>query len=255
MAVVSIITPFLNAGAHLAEAIASVRSQTFRDRELLLVDDGSTDGSVAIAEAAAAFDGRVELVGRPAGARCGAAAARNRGLAVARGSFIAFLDADDLFLPDKLAAEIALLEAHPAAAVTYGPTRWWHPGEEHRDWTENMAAQAGALRLPPRLLSDILLLQKGEVPCTCGVLVRREAIVEVGGFHEDFDLYEDQVLWAKLFLRYPAIVSDVPVAVYRQHPSSVSAAAARSGDYDGSGRTARGRPSSRGWPIIWPRAA
>jgi glycosyltransferase involved in cell wall biosynthesis len=232
MPTVSIITPFLNADAFISEAIASVRSQTFQDWELLLIDDGSTDGSVAIAKAAAAVDDRVRLVDHPANAKRGAAAARNAGLAIATGSFIAFLDADDLFNADKLEGEIALMEANPAAMMVYGPTRWWHPGEEHRDWVENMSAQANTLHQPPGLLADVLLLQKGEVPCTCGVLIRQNAIAAVGGFHEDFALYEDQTLWVKLFLRYPVVVSDVTRAVYRQHRSSVSAAASRSGKYD-----------------------
>jgi glycosyltransferase involved in cell wall biosynthesis len=232
MPVVSIITPFLNAEVHIGEAIASVRSQTFGDWELLLIDDGSTDASVAIAQAAAAVDHRVRLVDRSADTKRGAAAARNAGLAIATGHFIAFLDADDIFEADKLDGEIALMDANPTAMMVYGPTRWWHPGEEHRDWVENMAVQANTLHQPPRLLSDILLLQKGEVPCTCSVLIRHSAIAAVGGFHEDFVLYEDQTLWAKLFLRYPVFVSDVTRSVYRQHPSSVSAAASRSGKYD-----------------------
>ncbi len=232
MAVISVITPFLNAEAHIGEAIASVRSQTFGPWELLLIDDGSIDGSVAIAAAAAAAEHRVKLVIRPASAKRGAAAARNAGLAIATGDFIAFLDADDLFKPDKLAADIALLEANPTAMMTYGPTRWWHPDDEHRDWVEKMTTEANRLQQPPGLLCDILLLQRGEVPCTCSVMIRREAIAAVGGFHEDFNLYEDQTLWAKILLRYPAIVSDVPRAVYRQHEASVSAAASRTGDYD-----------------------
>lgn len=232
MPVVSIITPFLNAEAYIGEAIASVRSQTFEDWELLLVDDGSTDDSLAIAAAAAALDDRVMLVDRPEDTKRGAAAARNAGLAIARGNFIAFLDADDLFNDDKLDEEIALMVANPSAMMIYGPTRWWYPGEEHRDWMENMRAQANKLHHPPRLLIDVLLLQKGEVPCTCAVLIRRSAVAAVGGFHEDFALYEDQTLWAKLFLHYPVFVSDKTRSIYRQHPSSVSAAAARSGKYD-----------------------
>jgi glycosyltransferase involved in cell wall biosynthesis len=235
MPIVSIITPYLNSEAHIGEAIASVRSQTFKDWELLLINDGSTDGSIAIAVAAAAVDERVKLVDRPVGAKRGAAAARNAGLSIATGDFIAFLDADDLFEADKLGIEIALFQAYPTAMMAYGPTRWWHPGEEHRDWVEDMTAQANTLHQPPRLLSDILLLQKGEVPCTCGVLIRRSAIAAVGGFHEDFILYEDQTLWAKLFLRFPVVVSDENRAVYRQHLSSVSASASQSGEYRRSG--------------------
>jgi glycosyltransferase involved in cell wall biosynthesis len=232
MPVVSIVTPFLNAEAHIGDALASVRDQTFREWELLLIDDGSTDRSRAIAQAAADIDDRIRLIICPAKSNRGAAAARNAGIAAARGEFIAFLDADDLFDPDKLAEEVSLIRTHPAAMMLYGPTRWWHPGEEQRDWVEDMSAQADRLHRPPTLLKDVLLLQKGEVPCTCGVLIRRSAIAAVGGFHEGFRLYEDQTLWVRLFLHYPVLVSNVARAVYRQHPASTSAVASSSGLYD-----------------------
>lgn len=230
--VVSIITPFLNAEAFLGDAIASVRRQTLLDWELLLVDDGSTDGSLAIALAAADSDKRIRLIERSAESNRGAAAARNAGIAAARGNFVAFLDADDLFDADKLAEDVSLMRANPTAMMLYGPTRWWHPGEEHRDWVEDMSAQANRLHGPPKLLKEVLILQKGEVPCTCGVLIGRSAIVAVGGFHESFRLYEDQTLWVKLFLHYPVLVTNVARAVYRQHPASTSAAASSSGLYD-----------------------
>lgn len=229
--VVSIVTPFLNAEAHIGEAIASVRDQTFLEWELLLIDDGSTDRSLAMAQAAANVDNRIRLIIRDAKSNRGAGAARNAGIAAARGEFIAFLDADDLFDPDKLAEEVTLMRANPAAMMLYGPTRWWHPGEEQRDWVEDMSAQADRLHRPPTLLRDVLLLQKGEVPCTCSVLIRRSAVMAVGGFHEDFRLYEDQTLWVRLFLHYPVLVSNVARAVYRQHPSSTSAVASNSGLY------------------------
>jgi glycosyltransferase involved in cell wall biosynthesis len=229
--VVSIITPLFNAESYIGEAIASARGQTLRDWELLLVDDGSTDGGPAIARAAAAIDSRIRLIESSEFNR-GAAVARNAGIAAAAGEFIAFLDADDLFDADKLAEEVSLMRANPAAMMLYGPTRWWHPGEEHRDWVEDMSAQADTLHKPPELLIDVLLLQKGEVPCTCSVLIRRSAIAVVGGFHESFRLYEDQTLWVRLFLHYPVLVSNVARTVYRQHRASTSAAASNSGLYD-----------------------
>ena len=75
-------------------------------------------------------------------------------------------------------------------------------------------------------------MQDGHVPCTCSVLVRRSAIDVVGGFEERFHLYEDQSLWAKLFLRYPVFVTPECLSRYRQHPGSVSAAANQQGLYD-----------------------
>lgn len=231
MAEVSVITPFLNAETYIEEAIASVRAQTFGDWELLLVDDGSSDASPAMAAAAAAADPRIRVVA-PDPARRGAAAARNRGMAQARGRFIVFLDADDLFEPTKLGFERSMLEQAPQAAWVYGPTLWWWEGERPRTWTENMRPFAGRVHPAPELLKRVLLGQRGDVPCTCAVMIRRSAIEEVGGFEEAFELYEDQSLWAKLLLRHPVYVTDQVQSRYRQHPESTSTKATQAGDYE-----------------------
>ncbi len=211
---VSVITPFVNADAYLANAIASVRAQTVTDWELILVDDGSTDGSRLIALQAAEQDVRIRLLDRPVGSARGAAAARNAGLRAGLGEFFAFLDADDMLEPIMLQTVLAAAEAHPEAAMIFGPTQWWYPEERRASWTEPVDGWlAGRLHPPPRLLSRIILMQDGHVPCTCSVLVRRSAIELVGGFEERFRLYEDQALWVKLFLRYPAYVT--PICLFR----------------------------------------
>ena len=105
---VSVITPVWNAAATLAAAVASVRAQSLPDWEMLIVDDGSTDGCRALAERLAAEEPRIRLLGWAANR--GAAAARNAGIRAARGRFIAFLDADDLWRPEKLAVQIGYME-------------------------------------------------------------------------------------------------------------------------------------------------
>jgi glycosyltransferase involved in cell wall biosynthesis len=227
---VSIIVPFLNAERFLAEAIASVRSQSYQDWELLLIDDGSTDESCAIASAAAVSDVRIRLLARPPEVAGGAAAARNAGLREASGDLIAFLDADDLYEPHRLESQVGAFELHPEIMAVYGPTRWWHPGAEDRDWIEPMQSMAQRVHPPPKLLTRVLLLQRGHVPCTCSVTVKREAMDQVGGF-EEFELYEDQTLLVKVFARYPVYITGVVSARYRQHDYSVSARATRSGEY------------------------
>lgn len=228
---VSIITPFLNAEAYLAEAIDSVRAQTETDWELLLIDDGSTDGSAAIAADAARADPRIRLLPTPGNAPRGAAAARNAGIAAARGTFVAFLDADDVFEPHMLATTLAAATAHPSAAMIFGPTLWWHPDGSARDQLEPMHGQAGRLHRPPTLLTSLILLQRGHVPCVCSVLVRRAALEVVGGFDERFHLYEDQTLWVKLFRNYDVYVTPVCLSRYRQHAGSASARAVAEGLY------------------------
>ena len=107
MPLVSIVTPVYNAARWLPETLASVRAQTLTDWEQILVDDSSTDNSFAIAETAAREDARLRLV--CTAHNIGPSAARNLAIEVARGRFIAFLDADDLWLPEKLARSIEWL--------------------------------------------------------------------------------------------------------------------------------------------------
>lgn len=229
---VSIVMPFLDAAPHLEAAIASTLGQTFTGWELLLIDDGSSDGSEVMAADAARVDLRIRLLHQPPGSSGNVAAARNRGLREARGSFVAFLDADDVYEPKKLASQLRDFEDHPEVAMVYGPSHWWHPGAEHRDFVDDVRAVAGRVHRPPALLGRVLVLQRGQVPCTCGVLIRSDALRRVGGFDESFDLYEDQTLWAKLMLRYPVYVTNQVGARYRQHAGSTSARSVRDGRYD-----------------------
>jgi GT2 family glycosyltransferase len=229
---VSIVTPFLDAGPHLGAAIDSVRAQSVPDWELLLLDDGSTDGGPTQAARAAARDRRIRFVPSLPGPPCGAAATRNRGIALARGDFVAFLDADDLLEPHMLATTLDALERHPSAAMVFGPTLWWHPDSSRPPWLEPTDGRAGRLHRPPKLLASLILLLKGQVPCTCSVLVRRSTLDAVGGFEERFHLYEDQTLWVKLFRHFDVYVTPVCLSRYRQHAGSVSAGAAADGSYD-----------------------
>jgi GT2 family glycosyltransferase len=231
-ATVSIVTPFLDQERFLADAIDSVRAQTMPHWELLLIDDGSRDSSGRIATAYAAADPeRIRLLRHPDGHTHGAAASRNLGVAEASGEYIGFLDADDVYEQDKIETEIALLRATPDAAMLYAPTTWWFPGSEVPLRAEKPGVATGRIHHPPSLLIELLLRHRGNVPCTCAVLIQRSAVLAVGGFEEDFHLYEDQTLWAKLFLRYPVFVSPRPTARYRQHTASASATALRTGEY------------------------
>lgn len=246
MPLVSVIMPVLNAERFIGEAIASVQTQTFRDWELVVVDDGSTDASARIVEEVLRGDPRIRLIDNRVSATHGAAAARNLGIRMAAGRLIAFLDADDVYEPEKLADEVALLAAHPDVAMVYGPAMWWNDEGAPRPWIQSMRREAGRAYAPTILLRKVIVSGVWEVPCTCCVLIRREAIERVGGFDERFRLYEDQTLWAKLFLLYPAYVHARCHARYRQHAGSTSAGAARAGEY-----SHHAAHSSRGPFLAW----
>ena len=189
---------------------------------LLLVDDGSTDGSLELARSLASRHAeRIRIL--PADpARRGAAAARNRGIAAAGGALVAFLDADDVYSPGKLENDVAALATDDSAACVYGASRWWHDGVPGRDWTERLGVAVDRTYPAPLLFVRILMEERGDIPCTCGVMVRKSALDAVGGFEERFTLYEDQSLWAKLFLAYPTRVRSGCDARYRQHSDSTS---------------------------------
>lgn len=233
MPTVSCIVIFRDAARFLDEAIASVRAQTFADWELLLVDDGSRDASTAIARGHAAADpARVRYLEHPGHANRGMSASRNLGVAAARGRYVAFLDADDVWLPAKLAEQVAILDAHPEAAMVYGRTLIWYgwtgrAEDAARDFTYDLGVPPDTLVDPPTLFL-LLLENKVQTPTTCNAMLRRETFTAVGGCEEKFRaLYEDQVLFAKVHLAWPSWVAGTVWAKYRQHPDSASEAAAR----------------------------
>lgn len=242
---VSVLTIFLDAEAFIEEAIESVHAQTYRAWELLLIDDGSSDGSTAIARRYAARHPEcIRYLEHPAHANRGMSASRNLGLRHARGEYIALLDADDVYLPTKLEEQVELLDRMPRVAMLYGRTRYWFTWSGEREGpADSLTAAAPRLDTvvePPEPLRWYL---RHEIffPCTCSVLIRRDALDAVGGFEEDFrGTYEDMALYSKLFLRYPVYVADRCWDLYRQHADSCWAVATRTGEYrEGSAGPAR----------------
>lgn len=236
---VSIVTPFLNPGRFFVEAIESVLAQTFTAWELLLTDDGSSDGSRDVAQAyAASHPERIRYLAHAGGAHKGASASRNLATKAARGELVAFLDADDVYLPTKLEEQVALLDARPEAGWLYGGTQYWHgwtgePEDQARDWVwRNFGVEANACVEPPRMLASFLR-QPGTVPCMGSVLARRTAIEAMGGWEDTFThICTDQVFHAKLALRVPVFIADGCWDRYRQHPASACSRAGRAGELD-----------------------
>jgi glycosyltransferase involved in cell wall biosynthesis len=238
---VSVVIGFLNEERFLAEAVESVRAQTYPHWELLLCDDGSADGSAEIARRYAAADPqRVRYLAHPGHVNRGKSAVRNLGIRHARGELVAFLDADDVWLPHKLARQVALLRANPTAAMLYGRTLFWW------SWSADPAAPPDCLteeglahdRLVPPPIPLVRYLEDQTIyPCICSVIVRREVLDDVGSFEENYrEGSQDMVLHAKIFLRYPVYVSSECWDRYRRHENSFWARMKRDGLYQEEGR-------------------
>lgn len=231
---VSVVIIFLNAERFLGEAVDSVLAQTYRAWELLLVDDGSTDASSAIARRyAETHRDRVRYVTHPRQANRGMSASRNLGVRHASGEYVAFLDSDDVWLPTILEEQVAVLDTQPEAAMVYGPLQYWFSwtgdaADRTRDRVERLGVPPEALVRPPRLL-PLFLQDRAAVPS--GLLVRREVVLAVGGFEEAFrGEYEDQVFCAKICTTRAVFASGRTWYRYRQHPGSCVAEGLRSGD-------------------------
>ncbi|WP_018077009.1 glycosyltransferase family 2 protein [Thiobacillus denitrificans] len=206
-ALISVVMPCHNAAPYVEEAIASVLQQTYPQVELVVVDDGSTDGSADIVERLAiAHPGRVTVQHQT---NSGPYAARNQGLAHARGNFVAFLDADDTWHPD------ALKQLHAALTDTLADVAycgWQNVGE---------AAANTQPYVPPNYAETdaaALFLQACPWPIN-GVLLRRQLVDTLRGFSERRPTAMDYDLWLRMLVQQPTVVR-VPevLAYYRRYP-------------------------------------
>ncbi len=229
---------FLNEEKFLQESIESVFSQDFEEWELILVDDGSTDASSGIArQYAEQHPSRVRYIEHAGHQNRGMSASRNVGVQNARGDYVAFLDADDIWLPHKLEHEVHILDAHPEAAMVYGPIEYWFswtqdPDDSERDRAQYLAVPHDRMFGPPELFIKCFPFGEAADPTMCSFLIRREVVGEVGWFEETFrDFYEDLAFLFKVLLKKTVWVSGTCVARYRMHPDSYIHRAVKAGKF------------------------
>jgi len=236
---VSVVTCFLDAERFIEEAVESVFAQTHPAWELVLVDDGSGDRSGELARRyARRHPDRVRCIEHGGRRNLGKSASRNAGIAASSGPYVAFLDADDVYEPHALATLCGALADVPEAAVAYGRTRLWHawPGNPDGrdaawDFDSELPAPGGTLLAAGALLGA-LVREDDVLPSVCSALVRRDALERVGGWEAAFvDVYDDFVLWAKLFATAPALVVDATLSRYRKHGDSSCERAVRDGTW------------------------
>jgi glycosyltransferase involved in cell wall biosynthesis len=217
---VSVVIPVYNGERYLAETIQSVLDQTYRHFEVIVVDDGSTDGSAAVAQG---FGEAIRYVARPNGGVC---KARNTGMAAARGAYLAFLDQDDLWLPEKLAMQVAYLERHPEIGAVYCQCEVMADvGDRERDrmsWAKfrsNLYYSEAAL-----VKNDVVGIMKGPTLLMTATMFRTDVLRKIGGFEEAFIGAGTEDLDLTLRFKAVAEVAYLPtmLARYRVHRTNSS---------------------------------
>jgi glycosyltransferase involved in cell wall biosynthesis len=211
---ISVILPVYNREQSVARAIRSVLAQTFTPRELIVVDDGSTDGTRDVLRG---FGSQITIIEQP---HSGAYVARNRGLRDATGELIAFIDSDDAWFPDRLAVQMPLME-RPEVGLVFGDVVHVRPGHERRRVTSFQVA-------PPRRGRAAAQFAWCNFVPTSAVLVRKRCLDEAGVFSEEVLLSCDYLMWFRIALRHELDFVDRVVAEYTLSADSMSADLGRS---------------------------
>lgn len=235
---VSSIIIFLNAEAYLEEAIESILAQTYSNWELILVDDGSTDGSTQLAQSyVQKYPDKIRYLEHEGHQNLGMSATRNLGAREAKGKYISLLDADDVWLPEKLEKQVELLEANPDVGIVFGPTQYWYSwtgndNDRNRDILRKIGVKSNKIYQPPELLIR-MLKNEANAPATCSILMHRSLFIEIGGFENSFrSLFEDRAFFTKVYLKVPVLVIADFYDRYRQHPNSACYVEQGSGHYN-----------------------
>lgn len=208
MPTISVIIPAYNAERTIASTIASVQKQIFTDLEIIVVNDGSTDRTLEVLQQIS--DPRMKVLSYE---NSGVSVSRNRGIAQATGEYIAFLDSDDLWTPEKLELQLTALQQSPKAGVAYSWTYFMFE-DEKLSFVENSHSFEG------NVYADLLLtnfLHSGSNP-----LIRREAVESVGLFDPVIKSVEDWDYYIRLAKKWDFVLVPKAQILYRQHLSSIS---------------------------------
>ena len=236
--VVSVITAFFNEERFLTEAIESVIAQQFTRWELLLIDDGSTDGSTEIARHyAALYPHKIFYLEHEGHANRSTAASRNLGIQHTRGALISFLDADDVWTPVKLEEQVKLLQTYSEVTMLLEASEYWNSwqGTGKQDVIVQVGKTRDRVFPAPELAESIYPLVPVAAPCPSAIMVRREALIKHGGFEAGFtgkyQLYEDQAFLMKFYLNETIYISSLCNNRYRQRVGSCVEWVRKEGSY------------------------
>ena len=208
MAAVSVIIPTFNREHKVVRAISSVLYQTFTDFEIIVVDDGSTDGTQ---DAVARFGRMITCIGHSTNR--GVSAARNTGIRRSGSPLIAFLDSDDYWLPEKLAVQVSFFDRHPRARACQTEEIWIRKGRRVNPMKKHLKP-SGDIFAPSLKLCLV---------SPSAVMLKRSVFEEVGLFDEDLPACEDYDLWLRIACRYPTyLIKEQLVVREGGHPDQLS---------------------------------
>jgi len=196
---VSVILPTYNRGWILKEAIDSILAQEFKDFELIVVDDGSTDNTGEILDS---YEQDILVLRQ---SNKGVSAARNRGIDAAEGRLIAFLDSDDLWLPRKLSSQVDFFNSNPAAVINQTEEIWVRNGVRVNPKTRHHKFSG-------------MIFERSLALCLVSpsaVMIKKNLFSEVGVFDENLPACEDYDLWLRISCRYPVHLIETPLIMKR----------------------------------------
>lgn len=232
---VSVVVPVFNCEDSVAEALDSIYSTGYPDLEVLVVDDGSSDASATILSTYRSShpDRRVVLLQHPAGANRGIVASRNLAIKNATGSYLSFLDADDIYYPNRFERSIAHLESHPELDAVFEPFEYVFDSGNRSSRLQDLAARRrteGSERSPvddPSTLTGTALYQaflRGRLAKSATSVTLRTSVFEHYGLFPATQIVTDRVLWLKLFASNKILsCGNEPVTGYRIHDASICA--------------------------------
>ena len=208
MPLISVIIPIYNGEKTIRETIDSVLNQTLQNFELIIINDGSNDSTLEIVSTIS--DSRLKVFSYP---NAGISTSRNRGISHSIGEYISFIDADDLWTPDKLEAQLKALQENPESAVAYSWTNYIDESGQSLDRGSYMTVNGD-------VYAKLLLIDfvgSGSNP-----LIRRHALIEVGGFDESLSTSADWDMWLRLAVHYHFAAVPSPQILYRISLTSMS---------------------------------
>jgi glycosyltransferase involved in cell wall biosynthesis len=224
---VSVILPFYNEENFLAETIESVIQQEYLNWELILIDDNGSSLCSTIAKGYTNdLPNKIFYSDHEGHLNKGPAASRNLGIARAKGDLIAFIDADDFWLPNKIKEQVEIFQKYGEVAMLIEASKYLYSWEDNtqRDKIVSIGVTPNKVYLPPSLVTQLYPLGKGAAPCPSSIMITKTALINNNGFEESFidyrQAYEDQAFFSKIYLHEIIYVAGSCNNLYRQRKGS-----------------------------------